>query len=173
MRVLVTYASAHGSTGGIAECIAMHIRASGIAADCLPIHDVESPAGFDAVVVGSAIHDQAWLPEASQFLATHAAELVRMPVWLYSVGMPGALARPLRKMAMREGPKAVAPFTDIIRPRDTRLFSGIVSKRQFPLRSRAVLRLMGGQYGDFRDWHEIGAWAGSICHDLLGGRIDA
>lgn len=167
MRVLVTYASTHGSTRGIAEHIATRMRDSGISADCVPIHEAQSVANVDAVVVGSAIHDQARLPEASHFLATHANELVRKPVWLYSVGMPGAIARPLRKMAMREGPKVVASFASTIRLRDTQLFSGVVRKRQFPLVSRAVLRLMGGRYGDFRNWPEIDAWTARICSELL------
>jgi menaquinone-dependent protoporphyrinogen oxidase len=58
--------------------------------------------GYDAIVIGIAIHGRAWLAEASQFLSTHADELVVRPVWLYSVGMPGALARLLRRLAMRE-----------------------------------------------------------------------
>jgi menaquinone-dependent protoporphyrinogen oxidase len=92
MRVLVTYVSPHGSTRGIAERLAMRLRDGGLFVDCLPIHETESIADYDAVVVGSAIHGQAWLPEASQFLSTHADELIVKPVWLYSVGMPGALA---------------------------------------------------------------------------------
>jgi len=127
-------------------------------------------AGWEAVgivVVGSAIHGQAWLSEASQFLSTHADELIVKPLWLYSVGMPGALARPLRKFAMREGPKVVAPFVDMVRPRDTRLFSDVVSKQQFPAVSRGILRLMGGRFGDFRNWPDIDAWGASIRDDLL------
>lgn len=167
MPVLVTYASPHGSTRGIAERVAERLRRGGLDVDCRPVSDVESTAGFDAVVVGSAIHDQAWLPEAAQFLLTNAADLVTKKVWLYSVGMPGALARPLRAYAMREGPKVVAPFIDLVRPQDTRLFTGVVTKQQFPAISRAVLRLMGGRYGDFRDWPAIDAWASGIRDQLL------
>ena len=90
-----------------------------------------------------------------------------MPVWLFSVGMPGALARPLRKAAMREGPKALAPYEAAVRPRDTHLFSGVVRKEHFPAGSRAVMRMMGGRYGDFRDWPEIDAWAETISSGLV------
>jgi menaquinone-dependent protoporphyrinogen oxidase len=54
------------------------------------------------LLLSGALHGRAWLTEASQFLSTHADELVVRPKWLYSVGMPGALARPLRRLAMRE-----------------------------------------------------------------------
>ena len=167
MSVLVTYVSPHESTRGIAERVAAGLRAGGLEVDCLPVFDVGSIEGYDAVVVGSAIHNQAWLPEAAQFLSSHAAELRSKKVWLYSVGMPGALARPLRRFAMREGPAVVAPFLDLVRPQDTRLFTGVVSKQQFPPISRAVLRLMGGRYGDFRDWPAIDAWVIGIRDQLL------
>ena len=123
-------------------------------------------ARYDAVVVGSALHDRAWVPEAVVFLSRHAALLAGMPVWLFSVGMTAALARPLRRLAEREGPSAVAPLAALVRPRGTRLFSGVVSRRHFPPASRAALRLMGGRYGDFRDWADIDAWAAGIAADL-------
>jgi menaquinone-dependent protoporphyrinogen oxidase len=167
MRVLVTYVSPHGSTRGIAERIATRLRDRGVAVDCLPVGETRAVEAYDAVVVGSAIHGQAWLPEAAQFISTHAAELEARAVWLYSVGMPGALARPLRRFAMREGPKVVAPFAPLVHPRGTRLFSGVVGRQQFPLVSRVVMRLMGGRFGDFRDWPAIDAWATSICDSLL------
>jgi menaquinone-dependent protoporphyrinogen oxidase len=173
VHVLVTYVSPHGSTQGIAERIATRLRESAVSVDCLPIHETQAVADYDAVVVGSAIHDQAWLPEASQFLATHAAELLVRPVWLFSVGMPGALARPLRRLAMREGPKVVAPFTMMVRPRGTRLFTGVVSKQHFPRVGKAVLMLMGGHFGDLRSWPDIDAWATEISGSLLEGTSSA
>jgi menaquinone-dependent protoporphyrinogen oxidase len=167
VRVLVTYASVHGSTRRIAEHLAARLRDGGLLVDCLPVQATPAVADYDAVVVGSAIHGRAWLPEAANLLSTHAAELRTKWVWLFSVGMAGALARPLRTFAMREGPKAVAPYAQTVRPRDTRLFTGVVSRQQFPPLSRAVLRLMGGRYGDLRDWVEIDAWADTISGSLI------
>jgi menaquinone-dependent protoporphyrinogen oxidase len=166
VRVLVTCASPHGSTRGIAERVARRLRDSGLSVDCLPVEEAPAPEGYDAVVVGSALHNRAWMPEAAGFLTTYAAELAGKPVWLFSVGMPGALARPLRRPAMREGPQAVAPFVSLVRPRGTRLFSGVASRQQFPPVSRVILRLMGGHFGDFRDWADIDAWAAGIAADL-------
>lgn len=167
MPTLVTYASPNGSTRGIGERLAAGLRAGGVEIDCLPIADVGSIAGYTAVVIGSAIHDQSWLPEAAHFLSANAGELRSKQVWLYSVGMPGALARPLRRFAMHEGPQVVAPFLDLVRPVDTRLFTGVVRKDEFPPISRVVLRLMGGRYGDLRDWPAIDAWAAGIRDQLL------
>jgi menaquinone-dependent protoporphyrinogen oxidase len=166
MRVLVAYATAQGSTRGVAERIASVLRERGLPADCLPVDQVSDLQQYDAVVVGSALHSQAWLPEAATFVTSRVPALTARAVWLFSVGMPGALARPLRRWAMREGPMAVAPFEGLVRARGSRLFSGVVSKRQLPLVSRAVFRLMGGSYGDFRDWEDIESWAAGVAGEL-------
>ena len=63
----------------------------------------------------------------------------------------------------------VAPFAAMVRPRGTRLFTGVVSREQFPRSGRAALRLMGGRYGDFRDWPDIDAWADGISASLMEG----
>lgn len=167
MQVVIAYVSPYGSTRAIGERIAARLRDRGLQADCRPTYEIKSLYGYDAVIVGSAIHNQAWLPEAASFLSNHADELLARPVWLFSVGLPGALARPLRKMAMREGPKAVAPFMALVQPYDTHLFSGVVRREQFPLMGRMLLRLAGGKFGDFRGWPEIDAWADGISDCLL------
>lgn len=162
MTVLVTYATAAGSTAGVAQRIADRLISDGFDVSCLPVDKVRDPiASYDAVVIGSAIHGQAWLPEATRFVEKHAAELAGRPTWLFSVGMPGALGRGLRRWAMKEGPKVVAPFARV-HPWDTRLFSGVVLRSHLPFTGRVVFRLMGGRYGDFRDWDDIDRWADEI-----------
>jgi menaquinone-dependent protoporphyrinogen oxidase len=161
MRILVAYATADGSTRGIAERIATRLRERGHAAVSRPVHEVSELSPYDGFVVGSAIHGQAWLPEAARFMQSHHDVLRGHPTWLFSVGMPGALAKPLQKWAGKEGPKVVEPFADV-HAIDNRLFSGVVSKHQLPWVGRVVFRLFGGRYGDFRDWKAIDAWADEI-----------
>lgn len=171
MRVLIAYASAHGSTRSVAERIAARLRERGLTAECLPMPgpggDAGSLAPYEAAVLGSAIHNRAWLPGAREFVRAHADELAARPVWLFGVGMPAALARPLQGLAGRERSRAMGSLSRLVGARGTRLFSGVVAADQFPLVSRIVLRLMGGHYGDFRDWHAIDAWAQTIATHLL------
>ena len=47
--------------------------------DLLPMQDVEDLTAYRAVIAGSAIQAQQWLPEAMQFLQTHRAALVQKP----------------------------------------------------------------------------------------------
>jgi menaquinone-dependent protoporphyrinogen oxidase len=165
MRVLVAYASAHGSTAGVAEGLAHRLAERGLDVDVRRVADVTDTKGYDALVLGSAAHGRRWLTEADQFAQAKAQRLVGRPVWLFTVGVPGALAPRLRGWAAREGPLAIAPYQGL-RPLGTRLFSGVVSKKDFPFTGRLVFRLMGGRYGDFRDWSDIDAWADGIADAL-------
>jgi menaquinone-dependent protoporphyrinogen oxidase len=162
MRVLVAYASEHGSTREIAERVAVRLRDRGLWVDCRDLAEEPDGAGYDAVVLGSAVHNGHWLPWAQEYLHRHAAAMNPTPTWLFSVGMPDALAAPLRRMAMREGSTVVAEFLREIAPRDVRLFSGVIRREHLPASGAAALRLLGGHFGDFRDWAAIDSWADGI-----------
>ena len=166
MRVVVAYATARGSTREIAERIGQVLKASGIPAEVRSIDRGWTPEPYDAAIIGSAIHNQAWLPAAAEFMDGHADELARRQVWLFSVGMPGALAWPFRKLAMREGPVVSAPFLQVGRSRGHKLFTGVVRSDQMSQFARMIFRVLGGRFGDFRNWKEIDAWANAIAEEL-------
>jgi flavodoxin len=52
MTVLVTYASKHGSTRGIAERIAEKLRQLGRDAEVRPVDEVSDPGSYEAFVIG-------------------------------------------------------------------------------------------------------------------------
>jgi menaquinone-dependent protoporphyrinogen oxidase len=53
MKVLVTAASKHGATAGIAEAIKQTLSAHGVDATLAPIEDIHSVDGYQAVIIGS------------------------------------------------------------------------------------------------------------------------
>lgn len=165
-RILVAYATCHGSTAEIAQRIADRLQVSGDTVDCRPMTEVNSADAYDAVVAGSPIHDQAWLPEAIGFLTRYGPALVRDPVWLFSVGMPGALPRRVQGWAMQEEGQMAARLSPLVQARGHRLFSGVVRSEHLTPRGRMKFRVMGGRYGDFRDWPAIDEWADSIAAEL-------
>ena len=65
-------------------------ESGGHTVDVLPVGSIASLINYDTVVLGSAIHNQAWLAEAAGFAQTHAVDLAARPVWLFSVGMSAA-----------------------------------------------------------------------------------
>lgn len=166
MRVLVAYAGDHGSTRGVAERLGGVLAEHGLQADVRSFGSVEDPEGYEAFVLGSAVHDQKWLPVAREFVHEHAATLADRPVWLFSVGMPAALRWPLSLFATAEEPKLLAQFGGAIEPVAHHLFSGVITPGHLPRSGRAMFRAIGGRYGDYRNWPEIEAWARRIAAAL-------
>jgi menaquinone-dependent protoporphyrinogen oxidase len=167
MRILVVYASADGSTAEIARRIALRLRERGHDASDQPVGSAGSLHGVDAVVLGSAVHGRQWLDEAVNFVNTNRQAVHNRPFWTFSVGMPDALPKAVRKIARTEENAIINQLGDL-RPRGHRLFSGVVKPSQFPLASRIFLRLARGRYGDFRDWPAIDGWALEIADQLDG-----
>ncbi|MEO3782252.1 flavodoxin domain-containing protein [Actinocorallia sp. B10E7] len=167
MTVLVSYATQHGSTKEIAERVGERLRAAGVAAEVRAMTEVRDLQPYDAFVLGSAVHDQAWLPEASDFLGRHHAVLVERPVWLFSVGMPAALRGPWKKFATKEEAALSAELRKSLQPRGHRLFSGVFRAEHIPRPGRLLFRVVGGRYGDYRDWAEIEAWADEVARRLV------
>lgn len=173
MRVLVAHASAHGSTREIAEHIGAGLVARGLDVDVSAADAVESTGRYDAFVIGSAVHDQQWLAAARDLVERHGGEPADRPLWLFSVGMPGALRWPLSRLAYAEESKLLRQFDRSLKPVEHRLFSGVIAPGQLSMSGRLAFRAMCGRYGDYRDWSEIELWAAGIADRLLrsfGGR---
>jgi menaquinone-dependent protoporphyrinogen oxidase len=166
MRILVGYATCHGSTAEIAQRIASQLESSGDTVECRAMSKVSDLSSYEAVVAGSAIHDQEWLAEATAFLSRFSQALEGMPVWLFSVGMPAALPKRIRGWAMQEEDQIAAKLSAWVRPCGHRLFSGVVRKEHLTPGGGAKFRLMGGRYGDFRNWEEIDTWDLAIAEHL-------
>ena len=56
MKVLVAYATKHGSTGEVAEAVATGLGKDGFDVDLLPARAIRGLAGYDAVVIGAALY---------------------------------------------------------------------------------------------------------------------
>jgi menaquinone-dependent protoporphyrinogen oxidase len=164
-RVLVAYATGHGSTRVVAERIGTRLAEAGTQVDVRPVDDVDDLAGYDAVVLGSGVYNQSWIPSATEFLRANSAALAARPVWLFSVGSFGDTHRGIGKLMRRE-PREIGEFQDAVHPREYRVFAGVIQRHQWPLRSRLFFHAFGGRFGDNRDWPEIEGWAKSIARTL-------
>jgi len=172
MKVLVAFATAHGSTQGIANRLVDGLRSHGLDVRVAELADLDSLTGYDAAVMGSAVHSGKWLPEASRLVARHGHELGETPVWLFSVSsigdsssfFPGWVASLLRKM--RAENKEIAGFRKGLRVRGHRNFAGAIEKGDWGRGGDLFFRLSGGRFGDYRDWADVDAWADSIVLEL-------
>lgn len=167
MRVLVTAASKHGSTYEIAQAIATELSSEGIEAEARELRAVTTLEGYDAVVLGSAVYIGKWLKEAKDFVATHAEELKRRPVWLFSSGPLGATPQPA------EDPVDAAAMVEATGAREHRLLVGSLDQHKLGISERLIIRMVKAPYGDFRDPATIREWAHTIAQELSATAVSA
>jgi menaquinone-dependent protoporphyrinogen oxidase len=174
MSILVTYASRHGSTRGIAERIAERLRTSGLEAEVRPAAEVRDAARYDAYVVGGAAYMFHWLKDATTFVRRNRALLGERPTWLFSSGPIGTdtVDKQGRDVLETTIPKEFPELRDAIHPRGEKVFFGAMDPAAKPVgfAERFVSLMPAGKdalpRGDFRDWPAIDAWADLIAHDL-------
>jgi len=162
MRVLVAYASKHGSTGGVAEAIVERLRELEVGADACSVDDVEDLSGVDAIVLGSAIYAGSWIKSAVDFAERNRDTLEQLPLWLFSVGPLGEEVKD-----EEEQPKQLAQLRDELHPRDHRVFFGALDRSKLSFPERMIAKAVRAPDGDFRDWDEIKGWAGEIAGSLV------
>jgi menaquinone-dependent protoporphyrinogen oxidase len=170
-RVLVAYATRHGSTRGIAERIADRLRARGLEAECRPASEVRDAPAYDAFVVGGAAYMFRWLGDATSFVEKNRAALAARPTWLFSSGPIGT------DLVDKEGhdvlettvPKEFPRLREMVHPRGEMVFFGAIDPAARPIGiAERLTALMPAARdalpkGDFRDWPVIDAWADEIA----------
>src|SRR5215207_3036856 len=162
MRVLVTFASKHGSTHEIAEAIAAALRAENLTVDLKDAADVKAIAGYyDAVIFGSAVYAGSWLPEAKQLAERQHAALASLPVWLFSSGPIGG-----ENPQPHDDPAQLAAPLGEIKVRDHHVFVGKLDFAELGFAERFISKAVRAQEGDFRDWDDVRKWARKIAAEL-------
>jgi menaquinone-dependent protoporphyrinogen oxidase len=172
MVILVAHASRHGATQEIAARIAGRLADAGLAAELRRVDEVEVLDDYDAVVFGAPVYDQSWPPEANDFVAEYREALSARPLWLFSVGAFGDTKRLIGPLTHKE-PSGIAGIRADLRPREYRVFQGVIRKHQWPFWSRLFFHAFGGRFGDHREWDTIDAWADRIAAALTNLRSTA
>jgi len=174
MRVLIAYASRYGATQGIAERIAASLHRQHLAPSLQPVREAADPAGYDAVIVGSAVYYFHWMNQAKEFVRHNRRVLAERPVWLFSSGPLGTKQTDDQGRDVREftEPKEIAEFRSIVDPRGHRVFFGAFNPARLGFTHRLISKLPVNRDnallppGDFRNWPEIDAWADTIAQSL-------
>ncbi|MFJ9576777.1 flavodoxin domain-containing protein [Streptomyces sp. NPDC101191] len=104
--VWVLRASEHHSPQEIADRIGRRLRLNGhhVETQALPAtSDRQWPSPGEGLVLGSAVHDGAWLPAAEHFVRINADRLGGQPTWMFSAarrrGQVSAVVRRPRRRA--------------------------------------------------------------------------
>lgn len=171
-NILVTYASRAGSTQGVAEAIAQTLEACGFRVSLLPMQSVTDVSSYDAIVAGSAIHFDKWLPEAMQFVESHQVALSQKPFAPFLVCMAMTVQSENRRdQAIKMASGYLTPVRSLVPTMSEGLFAGMLNLSKLPLIYRipfsllTMLRIF--KEGDYRDWDAIRAWAEHLSAELM------
>ncbi|MCX7784035.1 MAG: flavodoxin domain-containing protein, partial [Meiothermus sp.] len=83
--ILIAYATRGGTTQGVAEAIARVMREKGALVEVRPVEQIRDLSAYRAVVLGSGVRDEKWLPEAMHFVADHRQTLAKRPLVYFLV----------------------------------------------------------------------------------------
>lgn len=161
-KVLITYSSKYGATAEIAEKIGEVLKKEGLTTDVLPVKKVKDPADYKDIVVGSAMYIGMWRSEGVKFLKKNEGLLTERRIWVFSTG-PSGKGDPVELLKGVVVPLNVKPVIDRIKPRDTAVFHGCLNEKKMSFFEKWIVKRVGGEFGDFRDWDMIAKWAKKIA----------
>jgi len=166
-RVLVAYATRHGSTHRIATTVCGILRDAGVDADCRSVGEVDSIAPYGAVILGSAMYMDTWQVDAVRLLRRHLDVLAERPLWLFSGGPltdPPAVEAPLPSR-----PEDLEDLAVAAGARGHVVFGGRPATQAAGTEQAGAETAAegAGPAGDFRDWDVITEWAQSMVPKLL------
>jgi len=164
-KVLVAYGSKYGATREIAEKIGEVLSTHQLEVDVISADNAGDLAGYDAAVVGGAVYVGRWYKPAVRFLKKHVRTLAAMPVWFFSSGPTGE-GEPVELLDGWTFPKNLQSLADQINPRDMAVFHGSINLEKVSGLDKRMLKAVGAESGDFRDWEAIATWAAKIAAGL-------
>jgi menaquinone-dependent protoporphyrinogen oxidase len=157
-RVLVAYGSTRGGTAELAVMMANSLTARALSVDVRDAARVDDLDGYDAVIIGGALYNNRWHPEATELVNRFSLALRALPVWFFSSG-------PLDESAAGGDLAPIPQVRELARLIDIRshmTFGGVLGRKP-----RGLGGLFSyGQVGDFRDPHQVDVWVERLVHQL-------
>lgn len=153
--ILIAYATRTGTAREIAEALGAGLARKGAQVEIKRMEDVDDLGRYGAVVLGSAVREEMWLPEAMEFVRHRQEELQKIPVFYYVVAM--TLAEDTPEHA-QEVLGYLRPVRALVEPVDIGLFAGALDKGKLSPVIRLMLTKKGFPDGDWRDWDAVRAW---------------
>lgn len=154
-KVLVAYATKHGSTAEVAEAVAATLAEEGLDVDVERAAAVESVAPYELVVLGGSIYMGRWHEDAKSFLKRHADALSGRRLALFAMG-PRTLAE-ADVLASRQQLESSLKRFPQLEPVAVAIFGGVVDpeKLHFPFSRMPA--------SDARDWDAIRRWTEELA----------
>ncbi len=161
-KILLAYGTAAGSTAEVAQAIADELTAADAQVDVEPVGSVNNLAGYDAVVVGTAVRMFHILGKTRRFMRKHRKTLQNLPVAYFLVCLTMGEETPKN---IQKATDYAKPMVEIKAPVSLGLFGGCIDHEKLTDMFGKSMRSLPEQ--DHRDWDKIRAWAREIYPQLL------
>jgi len=161
-KILVAYATTHGSTAEIAEVIAEVLREKGFDADVNKARLVRTLEGYSGVVLGAPLYMFRWAGDAFKFLrGQQKAILSGIPVAVFAGGPFGETKPEVWDEVRANLDKEIAKEA-WFKPDSVLIVGGKFDPNslRFPYNLIPAMKLQ--PLSDLRDWDEIRGWASSL-----------
>jgi menaquinone-dependent protoporphyrinogen oxidase len=166
IKVLVAYASTHGSTQEVAEAIVATLRKNELAVDLQPARSVRTLEGYGAVVLGAPLYMFHMHRDALRFLAKHKKALTGgIPIAIFAGGSIESGEDVERQEVRKQLDQELAKFP-WLRPLAVEVIGGKFDPTRLHLPWSLIPALRGMPPRDLRDWDAIRTWAGGLAVQL-------
>ncbi len=174
-KILVTYASQSGTTAEVAEAIGQVLCQEGNEVETKWVKNVKNLNDYDAVIIGSPIQYDKWMPAASEFVTAHQNILKKLPVaYFFTCLALSAKIEGAEKKAMAYSDKLNSLVPQVM-PVDVGRFAGVLDYSKLSFFTRLIFKvistILGVQEGDHRNWEAIRSWAKSMHFKLADERL--
>jgi menaquinone-dependent protoporphyrinogen oxidase len=166
MKILVAYASRHGSTKDISDSIAQILSEQGHRTEAIDAGQVTDISKYDGIILGSGVYMGRWLKPSLKFIENFKDQIKTKPTWLFSSGPLGDPPEP--KNGNEQQIQALLSAT---KARDHQTFNGRIQKNKLGLAEKMIVKAVKAPEGDFRDWKEIRDWAEQIAESIAKSPI--
>ena len=157
--ILIACATRFGSTQEVAETIAASLRQAGFEVDVQPMQEVKALDHYDAIVLGAAIYNAKWHPDAHKFLSQHQEPLSQRPVAIFALG-PLSTGDAEMQRSRRQLDRELEKYP-WLKPVALEMFVGKLDPSKLGFFERLL-----SPASDHRDWEAIRAWANALPAQL-------
>ena len=157
--ILLAYATRFGSTQEVAQTITNTLREAGFEVDIQPMGEVKRFDHYDAVVLGAAIYNAHWHPDAHLFLSQHQEILRQRPLAIFALGPVNRNAGAMRN-SRRQLDQELEKYP-WLKPVAVEMFVGKMDPAKLGFFERLLTTA-----SDQRDWEAIRAWANALPAQL-------
>lgn len=169
-RILIIYTSGYGSTAETAKKIGNYLTEEGSEVVVLSYIETTDIYQYDAVIVGSPIRYDRWMPAAKAFVIDNKEYLSKIPVAYFFSCLTLAVRTEDTERKARQYAEKLQALSSQVKPIGIGRFSGVLDFSKMPLPIRIIFKIfsaiIGLKEGDYRDWDEIRRWSKNIATKL-------